>query len=352
MDRLPLEVQTLYAELMERLSARDARRSIGHVSGGFVTKEVKGERYAYFQYSDPGSVKRQVYVGRKDAVLDAVIARWRGEREQLAEETAGIQRLCSLLRVGGAQVTDTASARVLKALAEAGIFHADGVLVGTHAYVVIGNLLGVKWTGASLITQDIDIAAEAGISVAFTDSGTDLPGVLEGLEMGFLPVPHLDARKPSTSFKIRGKGLRVDLLTPLRGRRASGPLTLRRFNAAAQPLPFLDFLIERPVRGVIVDGGGVLVRVPDPARFGLHKLIVSGEREATSHVKREKDLRQAVQVLSVLLEERPGDIGVAWGDIARRGKGWTQRVLEGVSFLRRIDPGVCRKLATALAHPV
>ena len=351
MNQLPLEVQTLYAELMERLSARDARRSIGHVPGSFVTKEVKGERYAYFQYSDPGSVKRQVYVGRKDAVLDAVIARWRGEREQLAEETTGIRRLCSLLRVGGAQVTDAATARVLKALAEAGIFHTDGVLVGTHAFVVIGNLLGVKWTGASLMTQDIDIAAEASVSVALPDAGADVPGVLEGLEMGFLPVPHLDARKPSTSFKVRGRGLRVDLLTPLRGRKASGPLTLRRFNAAAQPLPFLDFLIERPVRGVIVDGGGVLVHVPDPARFGLHKLIVSGEREATSHTKREKDLRQAAQVLSVLLEERPGDINVAWDDIVRRGKGWTRRVLDGVSSLKRIDSGIGGRLAAALARP-
>ena len=143
----------------------------------------------------------------------------------------------------------------------------------------------------------------------------------------------------------------MDLLTPLRGRRASGPLTLRRFNAAAQPLSFLDFLIERPVRGVIVDGGGVLVHVPDPARFGLHKMIVSGEREMTRHTKREKDLRQAAQVLSVLLEERPGDIGVAWDDVVRRGKGWTQRVMAGVSSLKRIDPEVGGRLAAALAHP-
>ena len=263
-------------------------------------------------------------------------------------EAAGIQRLCSLLRVGGAQVADAATARVLKALAEAGIFHADGVLVGTHAFVVIGNLLGVKWTGASLMTQDIDIAAEANISVALPDAAADVPGVLEGLEMGFLPVPHLDARKPSTSFKVRRRGLRVDLLTPLRGRRASGPLTLRRFNAAAQQLPFLDYLIERPVRGVVVNGGGILVHVPDPARFGLHKLIVPGEREATSHTKREKDLRQAAQVLSVLLEERPGDINVAWDDIVRRGKCWTRRVMAGVSSLKRIDPGVSGRLAAAL----
>ena len=105
------------------------------------------------------------------------------------------------------------------------------------------------------------------------------------------------------------------------------------------------------MRGVIVDGGGVLVHVPDPARFGLHKMIVSGEREMTRHTKREKDLRQAAQVLSVLLEERPGDIGVAWDDVVRRGKGWTQRVMAGVSSLKRIDPEVGGRLAAALAHP-
>lgn len=348
MNRLPLEVQTLYAELMERLSARDAHRSIGQVPGSFVTKEVKGERYVYFQYSDPGGVKRQAYVGRKDAALDAVVARWRAERGQLAEDTVGIQRLCSLLRVGGAQVTDAASARVLKALAEAGLFHADGVLVGTHAFVVIGNLLGVKWTGAALMTQDIDIAAETAVSVALPDSVADVPGVLAKLEMGFLPVPPLDPRKPSTSFKVRGRGLRLDLLTPLRGRRAAGPLTLRRFSAAAQPLPFLDFLIARPVRGAIVDGGGILVHVPDPARFALHKLIVSGEREMASHVKREKDLRQAAQLFSVLLDERPGDVAMAWEEIVRRGKGWTRRVTQGVNALRLLEPSTAGRVAAAL----
>lgn len=350
MNRLPLEVQTLYAELMERLSAREAHRSIGRVPGSFVTKEVKGERYVYFQYSDPGSVKRQAYVGRKDAALDAVIARWREERGQQTEENAGIQRLCSLLRVGGAQVTDAASARVLRALAEAGIFHADGVLVGTHAFVVIGNLLGVKWAGASLMTQDIDIAAEAGIGVALLASTADVPGVLGSLEMGFLPVPALDPRKPSTSFKVRGRGLRVDLLTPLHGRRATGPLTLKRFNAAAQPLPFLDFLIAQPVRGAIVDGGGVLVNVPAPARFALHKLIVSGEREVTSHVKREKDLKQAAQVFSVLLDERTGDVALAWEEVVRRGKGWTWRVLQGLNAMKRIEPAVGIRLAATLRN--
>jgi hypothetical protein len=45
MTKLPLEVQTLYAELMERLAAAEAVRAIGDVPGSFVTKTVKGEEY-------------------------------------------------------------------------------------------------------------------------------------------------------------------------------------------------------------------------------------------------------------------------------------------------------------------
>jgi hypothetical protein len=212
----------------------------------------------------------------------------------------------------------------------------DGVLVGTQAFLVLGNVLGVRWGGGSLRTQDIDIAAEPSLSIAFPGPGSDIPGVLESLQMGFLPVPQLDPRKPSTSFVVRGKGLRLDLLTPLRGRRVQKPVFIPRLKAAAQALPFLDFLITQPVRGAIVDSGGVLVNVPDPARFAIHKLIVSGERGAGMHTRREKDLNQAAQVFSILLEDRPGDIRIAWKEIRSHGKGWVKRVQNGVSALRRV----------------
>ena len=348
MERMPLEIQTLYAELLERLSALEAERSIGHVSGSFVTKVIKGDTYYYFQYSDPGGIKRQLYIGRKDGILDEVVKKYREERGSFAEEETGIQRLCSLLRVGGALLTDSASSRVLKALSDGGVFRLGAVLVGTHAFLVLGNLLGVRWIGGSLRTQDIDIAAEVAVSIAIPDLWTDIPGVPEGLKMGFLPIPQLDPRKPSTSFKVRGKGLRPDLLTPLRGRRPQGPVTIPRLNAAAQPLPFLDFLITRPVRGAIVDGGGILVNLPDPARLAFHKLIVSGERGTGMHTKREKDLRQAAQLFSTLIEERPGDVRTVWEEIQREGKAWVKRVKEGISALKKIDSSLTEKVASFL----
>ena len=45
MQKLPLETQTLYAEMMEQLIALEAQRSIGHVPGCFATKQVKGVSY-------------------------------------------------------------------------------------------------------------------------------------------------------------------------------------------------------------------------------------------------------------------------------------------------------------------
>jgi hypothetical protein len=55
---MPLEIQTLYAELLERFYALEAGRSIGHVSGSFVTKVIKGDTYYYFQYWEEGQDSR------------------------------------------------------------------------------------------------------------------------------------------------------------------------------------------------------------------------------------------------------------------------------------------------------
>lgn len=338
MERLPLETQTLYAELMEQLSAYEAQRSIGKVPGSFVTKTVKGVVYYYFQYSQPGGRSKQSYLGRKTPELDRVVERFQSERDAFQADKESIHRLCALLRAGGALITDTASGRVLQSLADSGIFHLDGILVGTHAFVVLGNLLGVRWDGASLRTHDIDIAGEARMAVAVSQGPVDLPGVLEGMEIGFLPVPPLDPKQPSTSFKVRGKPLRVDLLTPSKGRTAKGSVPIPRFRAAAQSLPFLDFLLQDPVKGVVINGGGVLVNVPSPARFAFHKLIVAGERSVSEHGKREKDLLQSSQVFKVLLDERPGDLGLVWDDIKERGDKLVKKIRTGVKQLRERFP--------------
>ncbi len=346
---LPLETQTLYAELLEHLIGVHAERSIGLLNGTFTEKTVKGERYLYWQASQPGGKTRQFYLGRKGPGLDQMVARFIQRKAEIAPDLVRVNRLAAQLRVGGIQTTDSASARVIRSMAEAGLFEAGGVLVGTNAFVVMGNLLGVRWASGTLRTQDVDFAAamDDDIDLAVPAIDADVPSVLESLEMGFLPVPGLDPRTPSTSFKVRGHALRVDLLCPQRGA-AEKPIYIDRWKAAAQPLAFLEYLLEGPERAVVVNGGAALVKIPTPARFAFHKLLVASLRPAAFQVKAEKDVAQAADVLDVLAADRPGDISLGWQSLTAHGARWERAAQRGLERLHRRKPALHQSLLPLL----
>ncbi len=217
MKLLPLTTQTAYAELLDQLVVLDAHRSIGHAPGTFVTKTIRERTYFYFQYSTPGGSAKQVYVGPQTPKLEALVKRFATERDAIRADRELIHSLCAVLRAGGAATTDAPSARVIGALADAGVFKLGGVLVGTHAFLVLGNVLGVRWSGAHDRTQDVDVAATRTLEIAVPELEADVPTALENLGMGFLPVPGFSPKHPSTSFSVRRQGLRVDLVTPTRG---------------------------------------------------------------------------------------------------------------------------------------
>ena len=340
MDSLPLATQTLYAETLDQLRAL-AQSSLAVGTGTFVTKQVKGQLYYYFQYSLPGGGFLQQYVGRKSAAVDTLVTRWRTGDPAATADRDNLRRLAAQLRAGGIQVADPASGRVLRALAEAGVFRLGGVLVGTHAFVALGNLLGARWDGGAVRTQDVDIAraARTDLDIAVPMLTADVPKILDGLEMGFLPVPGLSPKSPSTSFKVRGKPLRVDLVTPGRSAEAK-PVFIPRLNAAAQPLRYLDYLIEGAEAAAVIEASPVLVNVPAPARFALHKLALATLRPAMFQTRADKDLQQAAEVLALLVEDRPGDINLAWQATIKRGRGWERAVRAGMARLARRRPAV------------
>lgn len=333
MLRLPSDTSTLYAELLERLLAEAARREPAKAPGAFTTKTIKGEVYVYFQCSEPGGKVRQLYLGRKGPVTDGLQERFRAGRPQAEKERADLERLCAQVLLGGGWSMGARPARVLKAFAAAGVFEAGAVLVGTHAFGLLGNMLGARWSGACLRTHDLDLAAVSLAAAGGVES--DAPGALERLEMGFLPVPALDPRHPSTSFKVRGEALRVDFLTPGKEGR---PVPVPGLKTSAQPLPFLDYLLEEPQPAAVLDGGGILVLVPSPARFALHKTLVAGERPASQQAKAAKDLDQAAELAVLLAEDRPGDLRLAAE--AMRARGWGKKLERGWARLRSRREGL------------
>jgi hypothetical protein len=325
MHRLPAETQTLYAELSERLRAQESARTFASLAGTFARKSVRGGKYWYFKTSAGPAGQREYFVGPEGRETQAVMRAYASERPDAEDARAEIDRICAMLRQGGAMLTDAPSAKVLSGLASAGVFRLGAVLVGTHAYIALGNVLGFRWQ-SSMRTQDIDLAAARALEVAVPQTEADLPAALESLRMGFLPVPGLNPKSVHTSFKVRGQALRVDLLTPAAGARDGKPVPIPRLKAAAQPLELLDYLLEAPVAAPLVNGGATLVNVPDPARFALHKLIVAGRRPIAEQTKAGKDRQQAAEMIEALHEDRRGDLVLAARALKNRPAAWRTRL--------------------------
>jgi len=76
------------------------------------------------------------------------------------------------------------------------VFVANGVIVGSHAFALYGNMLGVRWDSETTRTQ------------------VNLRQALVESERGFLEIPALNRKAPSTKFRIRGRRLSVDILIP------------------------------------------------------------------------------------------------------------------------------------------
>ena len=337
MERQSIATQTLYAELLERLLAArvgDADTSEG-AGGTVVAKTIRGKRYWYIQRKELG-VTRQTYLGPDSPDTRALIERRRAVWAGADAERRQRERLAAMLVAGGAATVSAPELRLLGVLAEARVFELGGVLVGTQAFAAHANVLGVKWAAALGRTADVDVAHPRHVEVAVAEAeGPTLSVHLTSTAANptFAPIPAFDRRHPSTSFRVRGTELRLDLLTPLVGKPRAAPIFIPALGAAAQPLRFLDYLLENPMQVALVGRDGVLVTVPGPARFALHKLIVAAERGETQQAKVRKDLAQAEALLEVLAADRPGDLALAWESLAARGSRWVSRARRSLARL-------------------
>lgn len=324
MERIGGETLVLYADLRERLELLESMRSIATLPGEFITKVVKGSLYHYFQATLSGG-RTQIYIGPDSDEARNLIAARKTDGKDVRADDKMLQRLGAQIVAGGVTPVMPDMARIICRLANSGVFQVGGSLVGSVAYQILGSHLGVNWDGGSRMTQDVDLAGSNNVALAVPDLQADVPAVIESLQMGFFPVPRLSNKEPSTSYAIRGKTLRVDLLTPMK-QGESAPVFIRRLNAAAQPLKYLDYLLEEPINAAMICGTPCLVKVPQPARFALHKLIVSQERGAGAADKKRKDLIQAGKMLELLKEDRPGDIELAREALVKRGTTWVKKI--------------------------
>jgi len=332
---LTLSAQTAYAELAERTRAFELGNAVAGRSGTFSVAERKGRRYWYFSYREPGVDRpRLLYVGPDSDEIRALVERFRSQRADnplTPQARAAIAQGCAALA--------PKHFRIIKRLAEYGLFRAGGILIGTHAFVALGNLLGVHWTQGER-TLDVDFAhAGHNVSVALpADLQIDTHGALQSLQMGLLPIGELDGTLGAQYRSSGDAELRIDFLTSMT--RSRKPVRMPNLNIALEPLKFMEFSLEGTTQGcVFANTGACTVNLPAPERFAVHKLIVYGERPTRERTKARKDLLQAAAVAAWSLKNgRAEEFNLAWRDAVARGRGWKQRALQGKETLLGLAP--------------
>lgn len=331
---LTLTAQTAYAQLFDAALGSAHVRSVADLSGSFNAKTVKGRKYWYFQYTEPSGNLRQVYVGPDNVAVQHLMA-----RKTEPGATASLAPLANAALALGCIGVLPRHYRVVRRLADYGFFHAGGVLIGTHAFLAYGNMLGVRW-GSQDRTQDIDFA-HAGKAVALALPSTvdvDTNDAITSLDMGFLPISGLAGKTGGSYLIPKEPEFRLDFLTPLH-RGGDAPYTHPQLHVTLQPLRFMEFSLEQVEQAVLFcPEGAVLVNVPDPARFALHKLLVYGERGGAFRVKSNKDLAQAAHLLAELWQHRRDALDAALADLSGRGKGWQTRLRQGAQALAKVYP--------------
>jgi hypothetical protein len=307
--QIPLHFLTMYADLAQGFEFADTE------VGSVVTRTIKGRSYLYLTSKD-GVLRRQKSLGPADdpKVQDnakrivAAAARARNMRTVVATLKQKARIPAPTLPVG----------RVLEVLANAGLFKRGMTLVGTAAYQTYPCILGVHLPNASFVTNDIDLSVAEFIA---GDLDEDMEAILQRADPTFRPRWHPEDKLPKV-FEA-DSGLRVDMLTKA-GRGAQAARKVAGLKCAAAALSFQEYPVEDTIETVCLYGRGVLVRVPTPLKYAIHKLIVARRRKEAA--KRVKDLAQAGVLLSQLLRTDQEAVLEEIDNARARGRAWKSAI--------------------------
>jgi hypothetical protein len=325
-------LQTLYSSVIERAGTQS--RIPLHSPGSAAQKTVDGKTYTYWRVYLASGKHKEISLGRTgDPDTEAALE----TKQQESEEMRAIATDVQILRKAAFAAADNSATLTIATLFNAGIFSHGGVLVGSHAFGALLNSLGVRLP-ANYRTEDIDIGSAGTISVAIPENRSFLD-ILRDSSLPFLEVPELDSRKAPTSFKARGQPLKVDLLVP--GTEAYETKPLPQLRTHATGLPHFKYLVSSASQGFILGKEHVVpVMLPDPARFALHKLIVSTLRAPSHALKADKDRRQAAVLIDALIEKFPDWLTTATNDLEKKAR---SRVVTAAGRVMNLAPGLSER---------
>lgn len=116
-------------------------------------------------------------------------------------------------------------------------------------------------------------------------------------ELGFI----INFKGSGGYIRLDHPELIVEFLIPELGKGRETPYPLPNLGLNAQPLRFLSFLTEHTVT---INFEDMRLKLPHPAAYALHKLIVFGRRK--SKEKADKDRTQSINLLHFMIQNKNG----------------------------------------------
>ena len=306
MRPISLNLLTLYADLQQSLELCDVRPA------SISTKTVSGKKYLYAVEKD-GRARIQRSLGPADDPATKEMAQRVRNAETLAK---AMRSTVSALKTARIPAPTLVLGRVLEVIANASLFERGVTLVGTAAYQTYAPVLGVYLPSSALKTNDVDLSL-----AEFVESkpDLDLEAILKRADKTF--APNWKSKDQLPSIFRSANGFTVNLLTRY-GRGRTTPVQIPSLKCAAEALSFQEYLAEETIDAVALYGKGVLVRVPAPERYAVHKLIIAQLRKKSQSAKRRKDLMQARELIDVFLETDESLLQDTLDDARERGRTW------------------------------
>ncbi len=325
LKRLPDNCVTLYADLMQKV----LDSVIVTLSGGSFTSKMIGDtRYWYYQIRTLAG-QTQKYLGKETPELLNLIEKAKLERASASAILHERRRLVSMLIAGGASAEKGRPAKILGKMSDAGLFASGGVLIGSFAFGCYGNILGVHMEQGLSRTEDMDFSVGREMDIGFIRNVKE--DLLEA-EPSLVTPPQINPRM--VPFEMRAPdGFKIEFLTTRMGVHDKSPVLIERFGVHAQPLEYMDYLLDETQAAVILSGAGIPVDIPQPARFAVHKLAVSQLRESGNQPKIRKDINQACALIRVLIEDNPGALETAFEAVIKRDDNMGLFVKQGFALL-------------------
>lgn len=292
---------------------------------GTPTRVERGGKVYWYDSYRVGSDVLKSYIGEDNDDLRQRLSRASDLKARRKENQSHRTRLIRILRAEGFPGIDAGTGSLLNAMAEAGVFRLGGTIIGTQAFRLYAGELGVRYSfDQHAQTNDLDIASFERLSVALDDTVSEPLQKVLG-DFSFEKAPALDNGQ-SWRWRQTRSALLVEFLTPSFDA-AEGLRPLKALGVQAQSLHYLNFLIAEPIKAALTYRSGVLVQIPRPERFAIHKLIVADRRrDGADSLKSIKDRAQAQFLIEILAEHRPDDLSEAYRDALSRGPRWRERI--------------------------